>query len=599
MLINKYINKIKKDDFVDIEIGKEDLKKNYMKYLEQISMEKLCIKMFHDNMSLKFIINIGINIILSSMLIPTLFKLSNDTFILNTNMSHGIYFVIFAIGCEILSIIHKNKIIEPQKRLFTANVHYSLEDEINKNIIKINWNKLRDLNTNELERKKDMAKWYILNLINNIIGTFINLFSFFGYTFWIGIISPLSLVIYFGLLFWLVYWYKHDRQKNNDMRNDLWNKYYNLQTNLYTNIIHHNGKETLENMKLCTEKIELLRNEDKNNDAKFTDTISIVFNIGFIINCLLLINSLNSSDIIIYIQYSCLIRSSVSLCIGIYINWKDTKREYGKLEDIIGKLTKRIEVEQKINYNKITINSLKYSYPEETNGSNKPFKLELNQKLEFKLGQIIRLDGDSGNGKSTFSDIINGVIPFVEYSSSIYLDDKIKINGFDYLTTTRYYNEQQETICWKPSVYEIITEKDIKYNDALKPINIDYNDEQIVWKALEICSCNDFLKKENIINELKWIHSKNIGISGGQKGRIALARTVYRIIKNKPKFITLHEVDKSIQTELVVNIMENIFSYTKLHDILVFVICHSSEVKKLNHYDQIISFVKGNITKIN
>jgi ABC-type protease/lipase transport system fused ATPase/permease subunit len=119
----------------------------------------------------------------------------------------------------------------------------------------------------------------------------------------------------------------------------------------------------------------------------------------------------------------------------------------------------------------------------------------------------------------------------------------------------------------------------------------------MVWDALQICSCNDFLKMENITNELKWIHSKNIGMSGGQKARIALSRTVYRIMKNKPKFITLDEVDKAIQTELVINIMENIFKYTKLNNILVFVICHSTEVKNLDYWDQIILFRKGNIVK--
>jgi len=292
----------------------------------------------------------------------------------------------------------------------------------------------------------------------------------------------------------------------------------------------------------------------------------------------------------------------------MYINFKDSKREYNKLENLINKLDQRIEIEQKVNYNKITIKSLKYVYP--VNSSTKiifdsdhdnnhetdiPFELTLksDQILEFSLGQIIRLDGDSGNGKSTFSDIINSVIPFSEYSSEILLDNYINISGFDYLTTTRYYNEQQESICWKPSVYEIITGKNIGYDKSMNPNQIDLLDEDIVWNALSICSCLDFLKRDKIKSKNKWIHTKNIGISGGQKGRIALARSIYRIMVSKPKIVTLDEVDKSIQTELVVNIMRNIFDYTKKSNILVFIIAHSSEVKQLKFYNQVIRFEKG------
>jgi ABC-type bacteriocin/lantibiotic exporter with double-glycine peptidase domain len=210
------------------------------------------------------------------------------------------------------------------------------------------------------------------------------------------------------------------------------------------------------------------------------------------------------------------------------------------------------------------------------------------QKLEFTLGEIIKLDGDSGNGKSTFSDIVNGVIPYTEYSSSIILDDVDRINGFDCLSKLRYYNEQQESICWQPSIYEIISNKE----------EINIIDEDIVWKALTICSCLDFVKRKNDMNELKWIHTKNVGMSGGQKGRIAIARAIYRIITTKPKFITLDEIDRAIQSELVVDIMKNIYKYTRENNILVFVICHNPDVKKLDDYNQTIQFVKGVIKKI-
>jgi ABC-type bacteriocin/lantibiotic exporter with double-glycine peptidase domain len=287
-------------------------------------------------------------------------------------------------------------------------------------------------------------------------------------------------------------------------------------------------------------------------------------------------------------------KNSVVMCINIYTSYKDAKREYNKLDDIISKLTRRIDFEQKKDFLEITIESLKYTYPNDKNDSNIPFSLVISpeNKLNFKLGQVIKLDGNSGNGKSTFTDIINGIIPFSEYTSSIFLDYS-KIDGFDCLTSLRYYNEQSESMCWKPSVYEIISGRHIEYDDKNIPIYIDKDDENIVWDALTICLCLDFLKKENITNELKWIHTRNIGMSGGQKGRISLARSVYRIMTRKPIFITLDEVDKAIQSELVVPIMQNIYRYTRENNILLFVICHNPDVKKLQEYDQVINFVNG------
>jgi ABC-type bacteriocin/lantibiotic exporter with double-glycine peptidase domain len=200
----------------------------------------------------------------------------------------------------------------------------------------------------------------------------------------------------------------------------------------------------------------------------------------------------------------------------------------------------------------------------------------------------------------------------------------------------RDYTEQQVANSWTSSIYEIVSRKTVHDNNINlidnnkdividiqdEPINIktvydddnntktktntntnsiDIQDEDIVWEALELCCCDDFLKRENISDNYmsgkKWIHTKNIGMSGGQKARISLARSIYRIFTNKPKMITLDEVDKSIQSELVCKIMKNIYKYTKENNILVFVICHCTDIKKLKCYDQIIHFEKGIIKK--
>lgn len=587
-------------DFVDLEVGIKPQK------LKQPGMEELYFKMVFSNMSWKLMANIGLNIGLSSLIIPLMFKLSNDNLLgINSSIHWGLFYVGLAIGCEILSTIHKNMIIEPERRKFAALIHCDLEDEVNSQVLQINWNKLRELNKNELDRKKDMAKWYLLGFLNSSITTFISLFTFLGYLYWIGIICPITIPVYLVILCLVVVYYPHKEKKDRDDYCNLWDKYYNRQTGLFTDIIHLQGKSTLDKMKGYICEIENMRDESKKADSNYTDTINVVYNIAFVLNCIIVWYLVSSvADIIIYIQYSCLMRSSVISCIGLYTQYKDTKREYKKLEDIISSCVERKELEQEEEFTQVRIESLEYVYSKDLNESNIPFRLKLQEGLvlKFKPGEIVKLEGDSGHGKSTFSDIINGIIPSSEYSSTIKLEKKnnshTQIAGFDVLTKIRYYNEQSEDICWKPSVYEIVSGEDLKFDTEKNPTNIDKDTELMVWEALIICSCGDFLKLENQPNELKWIYTPNIGMSGGQKGRVGLARTIFRIIKHKPKFITLDEVDKSIQSEMVVGIMKSIFEYARINHILMFVIAHTEQVKKLTGvYSQVVNFTKGIITQ--
>jgi hypothetical protein len=56
-------------------------------------------------------------------------------------------------------------------------------------------------------------------------------------------------------------------------------------------------------MKKCMELVETYRDNDRKNDSLFIDTIDVIFNLGFIINCLLFANGLSPTNIIIYIQF--------------------------------------------------------------------------------------------------------------------------------------------------------------------------------------------------------------------------------------------------------------------------------------------------------
>lgn len=550
--------------------------------LSLLSLETLCFTLVANNLSWIFVANTLLGVALSSILSPTLYKYSNDEFVQTSNVTNGLWFVMIALLCDILSIFHNNQFIQSYKRSFLAKVQCGLEDNVNQHISLIHWNKLRDLNNNELDRKKDIATMYVLDLITKTINTFIYSFSFFGYTYWVCVISPASLLLYGTLMVLLLALYPYKAKSINNATQIYWDKYYDATIRRFTDIIHHDSQKNLDVMKQCINSIEECRIENRQRDALFTDTIDTVFTIGFIINCALFAHQLSPVHAIIYVQYTCFMKNSISSSMSLYCQYMDTKHEYGKLEDILATSTQRPIVAQAPipPTSVLTIESLDYVYP--SNSTEAPFSLTLASTLTFSRGDIVKLEGNSGNGKSTFTDILNGIISYTDYTASIWLD-KERIIGFDCFTESRYYHEQQEAIFWQPSLYEIISNKE----------DINCVDEDLVWNALTIASCLDFVKRENVANGHKWIHTKKLGLSGGQKGRIAIARTMYRIMIKKPAFITFDEVDRAIQSELVVSIMKNIYAYTREHNILVFVICHNQDVKAMNEYDKTIRFTNG------
>ena len=272
---------------------------------------------------------------------------------------------------------------------------------------------------------------------------------------------------------------------------------------------------------------------------------------------------------------------------------------------MMDKATPKTKVPQLEDFNKILIEKLKYSYPTksfdgedsedgEDNESNKqiPFTLEVVKPITLRSGQIVRLDGGSGNGKSTFMNIMGGVIPHEELDQVIKFDGIDNLYGFEAVTTKRRYVQQQEIIDTKASPFSIITGKYLNNFEEVDPCV-----ERIVWKAICLACADDFLKTDQKINdEKKWIHSKNVGLSGGQEARLRIARFIYHMLTKKPKFVILDEIDVGIQGDLAAKITEKIFKYCRKHKILCLVSAHSTEVKKMT-YDVCIRFDQGKVIR--
>ncbi len=228
---------------------------------------------------------------------------------------------------------------------------------------------------------------------------------------------------------------------------------------------------------------------------------------------------------------------------------------------IIKKLNKKkIQIKKNIILKDIT-----FSYP----NSRKNIINKLNFNL--KIGKNIGIMGDSGIGKSTFLDILLGLIKID--IGKIIIDGKIvDKNRQNWMQNFSYVG--QENHMFDDSLLKNITLTEKKIDKfKLKKIN----------KILEI------LKLDSLINNNPDGINMNIGergvqLSGGQIQRVALARAIYL---DRP-IIIMDEPTSALDTDAEKYLFDNIHFVTKSTLIIV-----SHKLKTFQKADTIYKFLEG------
>lgn len=554
-----------------------------------MSLNQLIIQIFREGIKGKFLFHLVLNLVMSSVFLPVLTKLSNE-YLIGNEIHKGIAVTFCLIMIKIMIDFHSIRFLEIYIKSFRRNSHRMLEKLVSLKVISLNWNVIRKLEKEEIDRIKDDVKWPMLYLVDILVSQGVQIFPFIGYFIWLVYVSPISIFLYVFGISMVMYWTPLPGKKENSYH-EIWDQYYFYASKQFTEIIHHRGMENNEEMSKAMEAFEKQRENDNYEMTKYLQNIENTFNLIFAANLILFVSSMtNVTDILIYIQYTGFLKNNLSFFGNSYKQYKECKKYFSKMENKLLNYPNREKVDQLDDLNGIKINHLNYTYPCREEDASQ-FSLELKQPIEMKHGEIIRLDGNSGNGKSTFLDIICAIIPNHEYQFDILFDQVESNKGFDQITSLRIYAEQFEKIDWKSSVYEIVTGiYDVKFDAQTSVSN-----NEIVWKALEMAKCDDFMKPNEDGTHKKWMHAKNISPSGGQKGRISIARIIYRMFVDHPKMIVLDEIDKSIQADMAVDILKAIYSYCKENSIICLVAAHSTEVKNME-YDLVIKFNLGQIS---
>ena len=218
----------------------------------------------------------------------------------------------------------------------------------------------------------------------------------------------------------------------------------------------------------------------------------------------------------------------------------------------------------KINLNsEISVQNLNFSH-------NKELKNIIEDtSLNFKVGNIYGLVGRSGSGKTTFFDILMGLL---KTSSGDFFIDKKKISIFN------NYN-WQNLICYV-SQNTVLTDgtflENICYGEDLNKINNKH-----LLDCAEKAECLEFIKSREHGFET-YIGEGGAKISGGQRQRILIARALYT---NKP-ILLLDEATNALDKDKENKIFKNL---TRLKDDkIIIAIAHNDQIKRF--FDIIYKF---------
>ncbi len=204
-------------------------------------------------------------------------------------------------------------------------------------------------------------------------------------------------------------------------------------------------------------------------------------------------------------------------------------------------------------FKKIELKNISYNYP---NTNNLIFD---NINLEIAKGEFVAIVGKSGSGKTTLIDIILGLLPLK--TGEIYLNNQNFSNGFNPLFSLTTYLPQDFFIIDDTVETNITLQENEKNSSRL-------------FSALE---SSNLINNEYEFKEIKnkIVGDKGIKLSGGQKHRVALARSFY----HNRKILILDEMSSSLDKTTEDVIINELIKFKK--ELTIIFITHSKNVMKI------------------
>lgn len=543
---------------------------------------------------------LGINMVFTTIFIPWTNVLATTKLSTNFELSIKCFILgfIFSTINSYIGLLLKNR-----QTIFTINLKCRFMQKICERVYSTDWLLFKECEKKQLPNKINMARYAFEAYIDNIFDIIHIIFDLVGTLIVLLNIFPLlPIVLFFGNL--IVYYFNTlpfnkthliERQSINKESDKIWQKYWRIMHVAEEKVIHHQENEITDTVVKSQygrqqawtslsykSSVSNFKTSAANKLLILTCMLYFVHVNIFPISSLLFDNTFDISKvnkelllIIVTLNiYMSNFMDTINSFISFYTEYERCNEDYRGLYKILVKCDLRPTNEQIELKHTFGFKNINFTFPESKKHSRKEWHLRSEGDFEFKIGDSVLVSGQSGAGKSTFYNILNGTIP-----KNMILECQVFIDG--QLTPDKFHNGEgsrtmvlQDSRCdTDASCYEIVTGQERDGDDIFTKSN---SFDTVVWELLNVVMLSDLFKEEFNSNIYCKIKDK---LSGGQKTRLLLARALFRASDRKSKILVLDEPDKGLQPVLAVEIIKNIMQWS--HDKILFLTLHNEKVDGL------------------
>ena len=414
----------------------------------------------------------------------------------------------------------------------------------------------------------------------NVVPTFIELmlvigilFALYGYEY--ALITLVTITIYIVLTFTITQWRIQFRKDMNKADNDASTKMIDSLLNFETVKYFNNEKHEFNRLDESLEKYEYSANKNRMSLSLLNVSQTLVIMTGITIMLTLSVfgiknNTISVGGFVVINAYMLQLYQPLNFLGTIY---REIRQSLIDMENMFNLLNEKNTVEDN-GLNKIAINNSEISFKNISFGYHFNRAIIKNISFDLKKGKSLAIVGPTGAGKSTISKLL-----FRFYDPS---------KGEILINSKNIKNYEQESL---RQIIGIVPQDTVLFNDTIY-YNISYGKpgstrEEII-NAAKIAGIHNFI--ESIPEQYNTIvGERGLKLSGGEKQRVAIARTV---LKN-PSIFFFDEATSALDSSTEKEIIQNLEKISEGKTTLI--IAH--RLSTISKADNIIVIDQGNIVE--